>query len=146
VRDKRSRHGWSPPTCALTGMRHAAACGRCGMRGRPCRLNSCMRGRRPGAIPFLEHIIFCVGTMHVEEKLLPLTQLHAVERAVLTNARLREQGVQAGARHWGEHIGGGKAQQSWRTARPGKRGIASGCSGPHPFFKLWFCTSMSSIW
>jgi hypothetical protein len=34
--------------------------------------------------------------MHVEEKLLPLLQLHVVdrERALLTHARLREQGVQ----------------------------------------------------
>jgi hypothetical protein len=86
-RRRKRTYAETVPTCAaseagVSGPHlhvHAAACGRCGMRGRPCRRNSCMRGRRPGAIPFLEHINFCVGTMHVEKKLLPLTQLHAVD-------------------------------------------------------------------
>jgi len=42
--------------------------------------------------------------------------------AASTCERLREQGMQVGARRWGGHTGGGEAQQSRWTARRGKRG------------------------
>jgi hypothetical protein len=66
-----------------------------------------------GVVPFLHEwsaFVWDCGNRAYGGKLLPLLQLHAIERGRCW--RMREQCVQVGARRWGGHAGGGEAQQS----------------------------------
>jgi hypothetical protein len=95
VRGKRSGRVVRQQACGVvpTCMRNRHVMRSCMRTCTACRRNSWSRGRRRSISSWVERIH--VGTVHKEEKLLPLLQLHVVERGRCW------QGVQVGARRWG---------------------------------------------
>jgi hypothetical protein len=77
-----------PHACA--SMRMCTACRRCGMWGRACRHNSCMRGI--GVIPFLHEwsALILHGSSACSGKIAATPAATRRDRAILTHERLRD--------------------------------------------------------
>jgi hypothetical protein len=106
---------WVVPTCMRIN-RHVAhncmctctTCRRCVKGEHACSTVTC----RAGPIPFLRKwgaLISRGNRACIAKNVATPAAACSRERALLAHTRLREQGVQVGARRWGGHTGGGEA-------------------------------------